>query len=255
MIEALPELVSDHLWNACSVLFRALAFVALLPAFGGARLPVRVQMATALCLTVIVFPIVSHELPDLGWQGTDLLFRLSADIVTGACLGLLLRCFLFCLQIAGSIAGQSTSLSQIYGSAGSDPLPAIGHTLTMAGLTLALILGLHVQIVAFFVSSYQWMPGGSLTGFHTLFDTLITQLSAAFQLAFAIAAPFYIVSLLYNLTLGIINRAMPQLMVAFVGAPVITAGALIILMASLPVMLLAWHAAFEAVLNGSIGRY
>ncbi|MFC3118840.1 flagellar biosynthetic protein FliR [Jhaorihella thermophila] len=39
------------------------------------------------------------------------------------------------------------------------------------------------------------------------------------RLPFSLSAPFVIASLLYNLTLGAINRAMPQLMVTLVGAP------------------------------------
>ncbi len=49
--------------------------------------------------------------------------------------------------------------------------------------------------------------------------------------------------MLYNLTLGIINRAMPQLMVVFVGAPAITAAGLVLLMLLAPVMLGLWAAA------------
>ena len=44
----------------------------------------------------------------------------------------------------------------------------------------------------------------------------------------------------YNVALGAINRAMPQMMVAFVGAPAITAAGLLILMLSAPVILHFW---------------
>ena len=54
------------------------------------------------------------------------------------------------------------------------------------------------------------------------------------RLAFTLAAPFVLVSVLYNLTLGVINRAMPQLMVVFVGAPVITGLGLAVLFADGP---------------------
>ena len=44
----------------------------------------------------------------------------------------------------------------------------------------------------------------------------------------------------YNVALGAINRAMPQLMVAFIGAPAITAGGILILMLAAPVILHFW---------------
>jgi len=74
------------------------------------------------------------------------------------------------------------------------------------------------------------------------------RISESFSLAFRLAAPFVILSVLYNLTLGVINKAMPQLMVAFVGAPVITFGAIALLLISAPIMLAAWLHAFESFL-------
>jgi flagellar biosynthetic protein FliR len=68
----------------------------------------------------------------------------------------------------------------------------------------------------------------------------MAQVSRAFSLAFTLAAPFVILSVLYNCALGVINKAMPQLMVAFVGAPVITLGGLFVLALSAPAMLSFW---------------
>ena len=70
--------------------------------------------------------------------------------------------------------------------------------------------------------------------------------SHVFALGFTLAAPFVIASLVYNVTLGVINRAMPQLMVAFVGAPVITFGALVMLFAASPALLSVWLDAMGA---------
>jgi flagellar biosynthetic protein FliR len=61
--------------------------------------------------------------------------------------------------------------------------------------------------------------------------------------------PFAIAALIYNVALGVINRAMPQLMVAFVGAPALTAGGLLLLYAAAPVMLSVWITALGRVLE------
>jgi flagellar biosynthesis protein FliR len=64
-----------------------------------------------------------------------------------------------------------------------------------------------------------------------------------------LAAPFFVISFLYNVALGVINRAMPQLMVAFVGAPAITFGALVLLLLAVPAGLVIWWNAFSIVLD------
>ena len=51
-----------------------------------------------------------------------------------------------------------------------------------------------------------------------------------FALAFSLAAPFVTAALLYNIALGVINRAMPQLSVTFIGAPALTAGGLLLIL-------------------------
>ena len=75
---------------------------------------------------------------------------------------------------------------------------------------------------------------------------------SAFTLAFTLAAPFVITSVVYNLALGVINRAMPQLMVAFVGAPVITFGAIFLLFLSAPLVLTVWNAEFTSFLGNPL---
>ena len=73
--------------------------------------------------------------------------------------------------------------------------------------------------------------------------------SVSFRFGLILAAPFVAVSLLYNLALGVINRAMPQLMVAFVGAPAITFAALLLLALTAPLILSVWVEAFQSRLS------
>jgi flagellar biosynthetic protein FliR len=79
-------------------------------------------------------------------------------------------------------------------------------------------------------------------------DWGLAQVTRAFATGFSLAMPFVIASFLYNLALGVINRAMPQLMVAFVGAPALTAGGLVLLALSAPLVLAVWLAALNGFL-------
>ena len=241
MIEDLAQLLSvsqDLLWNAFVVFMRVGAMVSLLPAFGEQSVPARVKLGLALAFTMIILPAV--PLPVVTQSAPQIIGLILAEAATGLFLGLTLRLFILTLQVAGSIAAQSTSLSQLFGGAGTDPLPAMGHVLVIGGLALATIMGLHVQIAEFMINSYTLVPVGNVIPAETLTWAGVSEISRAFSLGFTLAAPFVIASLVYNVTLGVINKAMPQLMVAFVGAPAITAGGLIILMLAAPLMLSIW---------------
>lgn len=250
MIDLQPvvDLLSGSLWSSVVVFLRVAAALAALPGFGERMISVRIQLVLALMLTVVVTPAVAPVLalppPTLG----TLFLALGTETLIGLFLGISLRFFIIAIQTAGAMAAQSTSLSQLLGQSGLDPLPAIGHILTMAALALLMATGFHVKAAAFLVLSYEIMPALHFPNPADIAEAGRGQIAQSFALAFSLAAPFVILSVIYNLTLGVINKAMPQLMVAFVGAPVITFGAIALLMVAAPIMLVAWLQAFEAFL-------
>lgn len=235
------------------VFLRVGAAMALLPAFGERSVPERVRLLLALAFTLIVAPSVLDHVAPLVSRGFHIGAYLITEVAAGLALGIALRLFVLILQIAGSIAAQSTSLSQIFGGGAVDAQPAIGHLLLVSGLALAVMLGLHLRIVEALVLSYDVLPAGRFPGASDVVDWGIAQVARAFSLAFTLAAPFVIASLLYNVALGVINRAMPQLMVAFVGAPAITAGGLILLAITMPLLLGIWVEALNIYLANPFG--
>ncbi|WP_170428486.1 flagellar biosynthetic protein FliR [Ruegeria arenilitoris] len=239
----LPELAGG-LWHLFAVFLRVSAMVSLLPAFGERSIPTRVKLGIAAAFTLIVTPAVPAPSPDP--EFLPLVRMIGTETLVGLTLGIGLRLFVLALQTAGSIAAQSTSLSQILGGAAVDPVPAMGYLLTLAGLTLAVLLGLHIRVAQFLIHSYTLFPMGAAPLASDLSRWGVQHIARSFGLAFGLAMPFVITSLIYNLALGVINRAMPQLMVAFVGAPAITFAGLFLLFAGAPLILSVWSDALFA---------
>lgn len=255
MIAALQDLTlitQDYLLGAFAVFLRVGAALALMPAFGERSVPLRIRGVLALALTVVTAPAVSHMLPPIN-SGMLVGIALAAETIIGLALGAALRLFVLVLQISGSIAAQSVSLAQIFGGQTIEPQPAIGHVLVIGGLALAVMSGLHVKVVEYFVLSYELLPFGRLPNAEDLMSWGTGRIAKAFGLGFALAAPFVISALIYNLALGVINRAMPQLMVAFVGAPALTAGGLVLLTLSAPLMLQVWISAMDQFIANPVG--
>lgn len=243
MIEGLAQLLpigQEALATGFVVFLRVGAIMALMPAFGEQSVPMRVRLAAALCFTFIVAPAVAPEIRVTPGALLPVANPL-AEVVIGLAMGMIFRLLVMILQIAGAIAAQSTSLSQILGGAGVEPQPAIGHVMYVAGLALAVMFGLHVRAAQAMVLSYDMFPVGAFPDAGVLAEWGVGRIAWAFGLAATLAMPFVIASLVYNLALGVINRAMPQLMVAMVGAPAITAGGLILLFATLPMILEIWQ--------------
>lgn len=207
-------------------------------------MPVRLKLVLAFAFTLIVAPAIPATAPpaDVGALAAIALSEISAGVL----IGLALRLFVLALQTAGSIAAQSTSLSQVLGGAAADPLPAMGYILVIGGLALAVMSGLHVKAAQLIILSYDVLSFGRVLDGTMVSAWGVQQVAHAFSLAFTLAAPFVILSVLYNFALGAINRAMPQLMVAFVGAPLITAGGLALLLIASPHILTVWINAMDA---------
>ena len=235
------------LWHGFAVFLRVGPMVALLPAFGEQSVPVRVKLALSIAMVVIVAPAIATNPFAYGMDTLALL--VMTETLSGLILGIGLRLFVLALQTAGAIAAQSTSLSQLLGGAVSEPVPAMAHMLVISALALAVMTGLHVKAAALVILSYDLLPLGTFPDGATLSSWGVAQIVSAFALAFTLSAPFIILSTLYNLVLGAINKAMPQLMVAFVGAPLITAGGLVLLCLAAPMMLRVWLDALDNFLT------
>ncbi|MCW1919179.1 flagellar biosynthetic protein FliR [Rhodobacter sp. KR11] len=236
--------LQDLIWVAALIFLRVSAAVYLMPAFGEQSVPQRVKLVIALSFTAVIFPAVSPLMADL----TSLPIAAAEEVIAGLCLGIGMRFFIFALQIAAAIAAQSTSLSQMFGGASPEPQPAFGNLLTLAALALAVTTGLHVRAASLLILSYQAFPAGRFPLIADITDWGLQNAVHATVLAFSLAAPFVIASVIYNLALGVINKAMPQMPVSLVGAPAMTAGALILMAVVSPIILGIWLHEFHGFL-------
>ena len=245
---ALLDLTQTALLGFILVFARVSGVMLLLPAFGERTIPARVRLGAAVAFALVVWPLLAP-----GLQAVDatrpFLLMLVIEVSIGLLLGLAIRLMVLALQLAGSIAAQSTSLAQIAGAGiAPEPMPAIGNVLMLAGVTLAVAAGLHVKVAVAIARSYEILPMGLPVPAADVAIWGTARIAQAFALGFSLAAPFVIAAFAYTLALGAINRAMPALMVAFIGAPAITAGAMLLLLLATPVILHFWSQRLDLLL-------
>ena len=256
-LEALAPLLGmarDAVYVALAVFARVGATVALLPGFGETSLPTRIKLGAAIAFALVVWPAVAPP-TDLG--ATSLAgfgLMVGAEAIAGILIGLSVRLLIFALQMAGSIAAQSTSIAQMFGEGlMADPQPAYANLLAISGIVLAFALGLPAYAAAALIGSYEAIPFATFAPGTDVATWGAARLSATFGTALSLALPFVLMSFAYNVALGAINRAMPQLMVAFVGAPAITGGSLLLMGLATPFALQVWGQALLRVLANPLG--
>jgi flagellar biosynthetic protein FliR len=197
------------------------AMVMLLPGLGEVNIPVRIKLATALLLTMIVLPL-HRQAYQVDLQAlSPLLVMMVHEIVIGIVLGATARVTLSALQVAGSVIAQQMGLGFV---TAVDPTQGqqgvlIGNFLTMLGVTLLFSTDSHHLVIAALSDSYKIFAPGEVIPSGDVASLATRAFAAAFKIGLQLSAPFLVFGLVFNIGLGVLARLMPQMQVYFVGAP------------------------------------
>jgi flagellar biosynthetic protein FliR len=235
----------DRVFPIFAILTRISVFVFLLPGLGETAISVRTRLVVALMITWLIVPIIGLDTGE-DWNINTLLAIVALEAFYGFVLGFGLRLMVFALQISGSIVSQSLSLTQVFGGGmTSEPNTSVGTILMMGGVTLLVTLDLHTRAVGFLLQSYETFPLASAPDLEKIAYGIAQKSMWVFSFSVSLALPFLVLNFIYNLMLGFVNKAMPQLMVSFVGMPFITGVGIVLLALSIAGILTVWLASFN----------
>jgi flagellar biosynthetic protein FliR len=216
-VSLLPALAATFML----VFARIGAMVMLLPGLGESNIPVRVKLAIALLLTLIILPLHRNAYHvDLNSM-TSLMVLMVYEIIIGIVLGATARVTLSALQVAGSVIAQQLGLGFV---TAVDPTQGqqgllIGNFLTMLGITLLFATDTHHLVIAALNESYRIFSPGEAMPTGDVAALATRAFAAAFKIGMQLAAPFLVFGLVFNIGLGVLARLMPQMQVYFVGVP------------------------------------
>ncbi|MEM7729394.1 MAG: flagellar biosynthetic protein FliR [Pseudomonadota bacterium] len=235
----------ELVWPIFGLFARLSLFFFLVPVFGERAVPARVRLGVAGLTAFLLYPVLQDDLASVRDIGVVQL--LVTEALTGFVLGFALRLAIHALQILGMVVSQSLSLSQPLGEGiASEPNTTISTLLMLAGVTLLVSMNLHVVLLGVLADSFGTMPLGAALDMQASASWLTDITVGLLRLCLSLALPFVILNFAYNLILGFLNRAMPQLLVSFVGLPGMTLAGLLLLVICAGTMMTAW---VDAVLS------
>ena len=208
-----------------AALARVAPAVWIAPFLGGRLVPTSIKMVVAFALAVCVAPQLLSETQALA-HGAPLLQGavLVKEALVGATLGFVVAVVFYAAEAAGRLAdfargaGLAETLAPQAGGSGS-PLGALYLLLC---LVLFISLGGHRLFITALGASYQSLPllsfptGVGLSGL-ALFACRVT--AELLLIAVTLAAPVLAALFLADVTLGLINRFVPQANVYFLAMP------------------------------------
>ena len=249
-ISLLPALAATFML----VFARIGAMVMLLPGLGESNIPVRIKIAIALLLTLIIVPLHRADYHVNMDALSALLVMFVYEILIGIVLGATARVALAALQVAGAVIAQQlglgfvTSVDPTQGQQGV----VIGNFLTLLGITMLFATDSHHLVIAALNDSYsifspgEVMPSGDVAALAT------RAFAAAFKIGMQLSAPFLVFGLVFNIGLGVLARLMPQMQVYFVGVPLSILAGFLIFAVVLTAMMGGFLDYFTAVMHDMI---
>lgn len=196
--------------------------IAFLPGFSAAYVPIRLRLLLALLLSLLVTPVLGGILPAMPHAPGALALLLAGEATVGLFLGIGARITFAALQIAGTTVA---FLGSFANALVQDPIvdqqsSAIGGFFTTLGVVIVFAADLHLVMLRALVDSYEvFLPqaGPPLGDFAAAIAHAVAD---SFALGVQLAAPFIIVSLVYNVGMALLGRLVPQLQVFFFGLPI-----------------------------------
>jgi flagellar biosynthesis protein FliR len=250
MLPTFADLTAAALYGGFLVFARVAAAFMLLPGFGETHLPPRVKVVAALLVAAAMAGSVPGR-PDLVPMPAMMAGQIGAEIVVGLLLGTVARALFNALHVAGTVIAQQAGLGLIIpASVEPEGVSALAQILLFGAISLVFALDLDRQLLLAIRDSYTLFPLGQLPDPGNMALHVTRTVSEAFGLGVRLSLPFLVIGFILYVGLGVINRAMPQMMVFFVAAPGFTIIGLVLLAVTLPMLLWTWAGAFDAALFG-----
>ena len=208
-----------------------------------------------LALALVLTGPMKDSFPPVPPAVYGLLFLLLAELVHGALFGLIGRMLLSSMHVAGTIIAFQTGLAaaQNFDPSQGNQTALVASMMTIFGVTMMVVLDLHLDIIRAAVYSYTLFPAGTIMPIDDFARVAIHYVSYSFLIGFQIALPFIIYAVVYNVGLGVVARLVPRIQVFFVSLPLNIMVGLSLVMVLLPSILLFYVDRFRMMLENYLG--
>lgn len=213
---------------------RFLALITTAPVLSDNVIPVRVKVALAGLLAILVAPTLG-PLPQVPIGSGAGLWTLGEQIIIGGSIGMAMRIVFASVQAAGEFAGLQMGLSfaQLIAPGSDGSTLALSRLLDIIAMLVFLSINGHLQLIATLADTFQTLPiransvGLLATASH--WRILAEWGSVVFWAGLMLSLPIVAALLIANIALGILNRAAPQIGIYQVGfAITLTTGFLVL---------------------------
>jgi flagellar biosynthetic protein FliR len=193
----------------------------LAPGWGEQAAPASLRLAAAVLVTAVLAPTLAGHTPPMPANIGNAVPLIASEILIGLMLGGGARLLMSALQVAGATAGIASGLgfAQQIDPIASQPAAIFSGFFSLMGVVMIMSAGLHRIMIQAAADSYTLFPAGQLPPIGDASVFVIDAVANAFRLGIQIAAPVLIFSLIFNMSLGLVSRLLPQIQVFMIAMP------------------------------------
>lgn len=198
------------------VFMRAGAFLMIFPIFSGPNVPVRLRVAMAAFLSLMVAPGLGAPIDASTLSLVQLVLLIFKEITLGLFLSFICRILFYAVQLAGHFISTDIGLqTSTLITPDGVPVDVPAAVLNLLTLMLFLSLDVHHILINAFQQTYLVLPIGAGGLSDALFQDLTLRVGRTFLIAVQIAAPLMAVGFLLGVVLMMLGRAVPQMNIFF----------------------------------------
>ncbi|WP_155825877.1 flagellar biosynthetic protein FliR [Hirschia maritima] len=211
-----------YTWAGALLFCRIGAVLMLAPGWGESSVPARFRLSAALLATFAIAPTLTNEIPPIPENVSQSVTLIISEILIGIMMGAGARILMSALQVGGQVIGISSGLAMAnqfdptVGSSGA----ILGVFMSMTAIVLIFAAGIHRDMLQAAVDSYQLFKPGEPLPIGDAAQWELGAMATAFKLGIQIAAPVLVVALVFNLSIGLVARLIPQVQIFFIAMPI-----------------------------------
>ncbi len=224
---------------------RLVSFFSIVPFFGGASVPPRVKVATAMSLVVILYPALEATIPvnqPLNFGPIGFIGLLAKEVLVGFTLGFIASLVFEAVQVAGRIVDfqRGATTGELYAPQLQSQVSEIGQFKLQLAIVIFIAIGAHRYFIGALLRSYEFIPAFGYPkisgGWSPAVELIALMTASVLSIGLQLAAPALIALLLTDLFFGIVNRVAPQVNVFFLSMPVKMLVGLLVILVILPML-------------------
>lgn len=211
-----------HWHNFLLVTLRTGCLLAFWPVWDNRVVPLPVRVSALLVIALVLTPVAAPHLPPWPASWPALFFLAAREVFLGFCLGLVIRCLLSGIQMAGNLAALQMGFGMVtlIDPQSQAQNAVLGDLFLKLATLIFLVSDGHHLLLTLVAQSFQDLPMGVGLALPAALGQSLAGLGRGmFQVAVKLAAPILAVLFLTQVALGLVSRAVPQVQVMLLSFP------------------------------------